>query len=197
MKTIVISGTPGCGKTTVSKQISEKLKTELISLNNLVIDKKFYENYDEERQTYIADFPKLNAYMNKILRKAYRRKTTYMIIEGHFADIVPNQYINLAIVLRCHPDILKDRLKKRNYPNTKINENIQAEILGNCTSYLIEKQLTCPLYEIDTSNKSIQEVSEIIIKMIENDKIYKKYQFGNIDWLGELSDKDRLMQFFD
>jgi adenylate kinase len=105
MKIIIISGTPGTGKTSISKLISKKLDAKLISLNKLIISKNFVERYDEERETYVADFIKLNKYLKKLIKNTKKEDIEYCIIEGHLADIVPNKYIDLVIVLKCNTDI--------------------------------------------------------------------------------------------
>jgi len=197
MRIIIITGTPGTGKTSISKLISKKLNAKFISLNKLIISKNFIEEYDEERQTYVADFIKLKKYLKKLIKDARQEDKKFCIIEGHFADIVPKKYIDLAIILRCHPDPLKQRLKNRNYNKKKINENIQAEILGTSTNYILQKNLKCPLYEIDTSNKTIKQISETIIEIIQENGFIDKYKIGKIDWLGELSNQNRLNEFFD
>ena len=56
MKNIIISGTPGCGKTSVAKEISNLANAKIISLNELAISGQFSNEYDEERKTYIVDF---------------------------------------------------------------------------------------------------------------------------------------------
>ena len=61
---------------------------------------------------------------------------------------------DLVIVLRCNPDVLKERLSTRNWKDAKIHENVSAEILGICTEESYE------LYgdnvqEIETCDKTI------------------------------------------
>jgi adenylate kinase len=196
MKTIIITGTPGCGKSTLTKKVSKILDSKFISINQLVHSEKFIEEYDEKRDTYIADFDKLIPYLIDAIEKAQNEQNDFFFIEGHFADIVPNKFIDIVIILRCHPDILKKRLEKRGYKESKVIENLQAEILGNSTNYILEKDLKCPIYEIDTSKKKIDEALEIIKKIIKNDKI-KNYEIGKIDWLCNLSKNNRLNEFFD
>jgi len=196
MEIIIITGTPGCGKTTITQEISQLEKSEYISLNELIVSKRFYENYDKKRDTYIADFDKMIPYVIKVIEKAKEKKLKYFFIEGHFADIIPKKFIDLVIILRCHPDVLRKRLEKRDYKESKIRENLQAEILGNSTNYILEKDLRCPIYEINTSNKSIDSIIKIIKDIINNEEINLK-SFCNIDWLCELSKKNRLNEFFD
>jgi len=196
MKLVIITGTPGCGKSTLTKKISERMDSIYISINKLVHSKRFIKDYDKKRDTYIADHDKLIPYLIDLIEKVKDSKDNYFFIEGHFADIIPNRFIDLVIILRCHPDILKRRLKKRNYKESKIRENIQAEILGNSTNYILEKNLDCPIYEIDTGAKTIKECQKIIEKIIKNREI-KNYKVGKIDWLCELSKKNRLNEFFD
>ena len=42
------------------------------------------------------------------------------IVEGHLAHLLP---CDRVVVLRCRPDILRERLAPRDYPEEKIAEN--------------------------------------------------------------------------
>ncbi|MHA1486411.1 MAG: AAA family ATPase, partial [Promethearchaeota archaeon] len=121
----------------------------------------------------------------------------YLIIESHFSDIVPGQYIDYVIILRCDPDELCIRLKERGYKKEKIRENIQSEILGNSANYFLNKQLNIPILEIDTTNNSIDVITKTITEILTGKVDVNKYIVGKIDWLEKLSQEDRLEQFFD
>lgn len=196
MKIIILSGTPGTGKTSVSRKISEIVDANSISLNELAISENFTLEYDKERDTYIVDFEKLKPYIANYIDVLKKQKQKYLIIEGHFSDIIPNKYIDYSFVLRCDPEYLYNRLKERDYNKKKIIENIQAEILGNCANYLIQKQLKSPIYEIDTTHLTIDSVAIIIMDIIVNNKNGEKYVIGKIDWLEKLARENRLSEFF-
>lgn len=198
MKKIIISGSPGTGKTTVSERISDSLgNSEVLSLNDIVLKKQYTIHYDKSRDTHVADFERLIPYITKKIQQFQKKNLEIVIIEGHFADIIPNKFIDCVIILRCHPDTLKERLTGRSYSKNKIYENIQAEILGNCTNYFIEKNLDKPIYEFDTSDKSAEESMQIIVKMIKGKINKDKYKVGKINWMEDLSNEDRLMEFFE
>ena len=197
MKIIIISGTPGTGKTTVSKRISEIIGAAVISLNEITVSKKFTLEYDKNRETYVVDFERLWPYILNQIEELNRNKTNILIIEGHFSDLVPNELIDIAVILRCDPDILYKRLEVRGYKLKKIIENIQAEILGNCVNFMIQKKIRIPILEIDTSYFSIDDLAQLIIELISNGKKLEEYFVGKIDWLEKLSVNDRLNQFFD
>ncbi len=197
MKIIIISGTPGTGKTSVSRKISEMVDANTISLNELAISENFTLEYDKKRDTYIVDFEKLIPYIAKYIDVLKKQKHKYLIIEGHFSDIIPNKFIDYSFVLRCDPEYLYNRLKERDYNKKKIIENIQAEILGNCANYLIQKQLKSPIYEIDTTHLTIDSVAIIIMDIIVNSKNGEKYVIGKIDWLEKLASENRLSEFFE
>ncbi|MBD3338006.1 MAG: AAA family ATPase, partial [Candidatus Lokiarchaeota archaeon] len=149
--------------------------------------------YDLIRDTQVVDSEKIIAELKKLIEKYNNEKKKYLIIESHFSDIVPNYLIDNCIVLRCEPDLLCERLKKRGYKEKKIIENVQAEILGNCVNYLIEKNLKIPIYEIDTSNKDPRSISNIIVDLIlRRKKNASKYIIGKIDWLKNVLDDDKL-----
>lgn len=50
------------------------------------------------------------------------------IVEYHGCDFFPERWFQLVFVLQCDNTILCDRLKKRNYKEKKIKENIECEI---------------------------------------------------------------------
>jgi len=197
MKNIIISGTPGCGKTSVARKISSLIDAEIISLNELAISDKFSFEFDKERDTYIVDFEIFLPFILDKIKEIKNQNYKYLIIESHFSDIIPNDYIDFVFILRCDPDELIKRLKEKNYNIKKIMENVQAEILGNSVNYFLQKKLTSTLFEIDTTKLSIESVAKIIINIIIEKKDVDNYYVGKINWLEKLFQEDRLQEFFD
>ena len=60
MKIIAASGTPGTGKTTLSKRLAKKLGYFYLDVNKLIIKNKLYEGYDKKRKTKVVDVSRLN-----------------------------------------------------------------------------------------------------------------------------------------
>lgn len=197
MKNIIISGTPGCGKTSVAKELSNLISGRIISLNELAISEDFSFEYDEDRKTLIVDFKIFLPYVLKKIKKINKINPSFLIIESHFSDIIPNKLVDYIFILRCFPDELVNRLKEKNYNSKKITENIQAEILGNCVNYFIKKKTKKPLFEIDTTHLTIESVAKTIKRIITGKENLQNYYIGKIDWLEKLYQEDRLKEFFD
>ena len=197
MKNIIISGTPGCGKTSVAKELSNLISGRIISLNELAISEDFSFEYDEDRKTLIVDFKIFLPYVLKKIKKIKKINPSFLIIESHFSDIIPNKIVDYIFILRCYPDELVNRLKEKNYNSKKITENIQAEILGNCVNYFIKKKTKKPLFEIDTTHLTIESVAKTIKRIITGKENLQNYYIGKIDWLEKLYQEDRLKEFFD
>jgi len=197
MKIIIISGTPGCGKTSVANELSKLINAKIFSLNELATSKDFSFEYDIDRKTYIVDFKIFLPYIMRKIKKIKKENPQFLIIESHFSDIIPNKYIDHIVILRCDPDELVNRLKGKNYNLKKITENVQTEILGNCVNYFIQKKTKKPLLEIDTTNLSIKSVAKTIEGILDGKEDGKKYYIGKIDWLEKLYQEDRLKEFFD
>ena len=51
------------------------------------------------------------------------------IIDWHSCDIFPQNWIDLVVVLRTDSTKLYDRLKARSYPERKLQENLDSEIM--------------------------------------------------------------------
>ena len=197
MKILVISGTPGTGKTTISYNISNYIEAKVISLNELAISENLIEKYDTKRETSVINRKKLISFIIELIKNYRKDALEFLIIESHFSDIVPEKYINYAIILRCDPDELYNRLKERGYGTDKIRENVQSEILGNCVNYFMNKPLGIPILEIDTTKLSIESITKIIIDILTKKRDTKNFYVGKVDWLEKLFQEDRLQMFFD
>ena len=197
MKIIIISGTPGCGKTSVAHELSKLIDTRIISLSELAVTDDFSFEYDKERKTYIVDFKIFLPYILKKIKIIKMNPSQFLIIESHFSDIIPNKYVDYIFVLRCDPDELVKRLQKKNFDLDKIRENVQSEILGNCVNYLVQKKIKKPIYEIDTTNLNIESVTKTINDIIFAKVDVENYYLGKIDWLKKLFQEDRLVGYFD
>ena len=132
MKTFIITGTPGTGKTTLAKALSKKLNYKYIDVNKIVNKYNISEGYDKKRKTKIVDIKKLNKYLLIEINKAKSKKSNGIIIDSHLSHYLPKKYVDLCIVVKCNLKTLKKRLKKKKYSKEKIRENLDSEIFDIC-----------------------------------------------------------------
>jgi adenylate kinase len=179
-KIFVISGTPGVGKTTVSKLLSLKLNANLICLGEIIEKEKIFKNIDLKRETRIVNVKKLSTIVKNLILEIKGD----IIIEGHFAQyVVSPEEVTSVFVLRRDPMDLKEILSKRGYRKSKIKENLFSEILDVCLVDSINQFGDEKVCELDLTRRKEKEVTEEIIKMIKKNK---KCRIGIVDWLGKL-----------
>jgi len=171
---IVIAGTPGVGKTTVARLLAERTGKPYVDLAEVVKREKFYTAYDAVRESYIVDVERLRGYLEKTL-------TCNEIIDTHVVEALPPSKVSVAIVLRLDPLVLRERLIKRGYPDLKVRENVEAEILDAVLISAVQSIGEERVYEVDTTGKSIAEVTEIITQILtKNGNLYRP---GGVNWL--------------
>ncbi|ACX72700.1 Adenylate kinase [Methanocaldococcus vulcanius M7] len=163
---IAITGTPGVGKTTVSKILEKKLGVRVINITEVVKKYKLYKEKDEDMDSYVIDFEKLEEFIKNI-----ETKEGVVILDGHVSHLLNPDY---TVVLRCDPEIVKERLEKRKYDRKKVLENVQAEILDVCLCESKGK-----VYEIDTTGRDVEDIVEEIMTAIK----FKKERKGVADWM--------------
>ena len=190
---IVITGTPGTGKSTLARIISKKVQAELFEINTTIVENELYDEWDENRNIPIIDDDKINNFFLNFIKKI--PNNTKLIAEGHYFEFISDEIINKIIILRTNPPKLKERLKSRNFSESKINENIQAEILGNIMGVIIHEYQNIPLLQVDTSNDNIEQSSRVIIDFI-NEKVSATKPSEFIDWLPILEEKKELEKYF-
>jgi len=140
---IVITGTPGTGKTTHAQLLVQSSPVPLkhINVGDLVKEKGLYESYDDEWQSYIVDDDKVIDEIEIMVPQGG------LILDWHTCDTFPERWADLVVVLRTNHTQLWGRLEQRsvhlthfcavhvnltgssNYPLKKIQENNESEIM--------------------------------------------------------------------
>ena len=130
MKVICVTGTPGTGKTTLSKKLANELGFLHFEVKNFISKNKIFEGYDKKRKTKIVDVKKLNKELIRTIKS--RNGINGIVIDSHLSHYLPRKYADLVIAAKCGIKELNKRLKKRKYHKNKIQENLQAEIFDIC-----------------------------------------------------------------
>jgi adenylate kinase len=202
---LLLTGTPGTGKTTISHLLAEKLGCQLVDINHLVEEKHLYTGLDPEKDYKIVDMDALEGELFKIVGEENVgdqkknssmdfstsidfskdsginfSKTSCIIIEGHLSHYFPQA--DLVVVFRTEPHTLEERLKKREWKAAKIRENLEAEALDICTWEAYQIHGT-KVHEVETTNITPEEAINIISEIINGKK---SFPVGNIDFSGYL-----------
>ncbi len=178
---VAITGTPGVGKTSVSKFLEDKGYC-VVDLHNIINKHGFLTGFDEKRDSKIVDIEKLNDFVSK----NYEKKDL-VFLESHLSHCMG--CVDKIILLRLHPNFLRKNLEKRGWSKEKIKENLEAEILDIILCESTELFSEENIFEIDTTDKKIEEVAETIIRIADNNFSHtKNYKIGNIDWSEEILD---------
>ncbi len=149
---IIITGTPGTGKTKVANAL-KKFGFKVIDFKKEVERCGAIVGFDKKRNSKIIDEEKITECFKKF-------SENFFVIESHLSHFIDPKFVETAVVLKCEPKELHRRLKKRGWNEKKIQENVEAEILDVILNETIENGHN-PLV-IDTTGKKPAEVAEII-----------------------------------
>ena len=162
-----ITGTPGTGKTSVARELERRDHT-VVRLTDTV--RPYIIEEDTRRQTLVVD----------VDRWVEEFEPVDGIVEGHLAHLLP---CDRVVVLRCRPDVLRERLAPRDYPEEKIAENAEAEALDVILIETLEEHPDEHVFEVDMTDLPISECADRIERFIRGEL---PPSYGSIDWTGYL-----------
>ncbi|KTG08214.1 adenylate kinase family protein [Haloferax profundi] len=164
---LVVTGTPGTGKTTAADLVADELDQRVVHLNQLVKDEGLWTERDEARDTLVVD---LDAVRDQL-------GDWDGIVESHLAHHLNADRI---VVLRCRPDVLEERLVERGEAEAKARENRESEALDVVLGEAVEFHGEDAVYEIDTTDRDPQAVADEIVAVAEGER---EPSAGTVDFI--------------
>ncbi|MFW6003459.1 MAG: adenylate kinase family protein [Halanaeroarchaeum sp.] len=166
---LAVTGTPGTGKTTATDILESDL--DVVHLNELIRREGLYTEVDEQRESVVAD---LDAVATRLETK------DDVVVDSHLSHYLD---VDEVVVLRCEPDELERRLRRRGASAAKAEENAESEALDVILSEAVHRHGEEHVYEIDTTDRSPEEVSAVIERVIAGDE---RPSAGTVDFTGYL-----------
>ncbi|MDX1611579.1 MAG: adenylate kinase family protein [Candidatus Thermoplasmatota archaeon] len=173
MATYALTGVPGTGKTTVAALLAETF--EVLEANELAEELGAIVGEDEERGASIVDEDVLST------EAPHALDGRQVLVEGGLAHFFAPDAV---VVLRCHPDALRERLNARDWPEAKVEENVMAETLDAITSEVAAEVA----WEIDTTETPPEEVARLTAALFKGETVTHPavHPLGGVDWTATL-----------
>lgn len=174
MPLYAITGTPGTGKTSVSSELRSR-GFEVIDMNEHIRSHGLLGALDPERDTHEVELEALNGSL-----ECYRHdEDRTVIMDSHLSHLMDCRAI---IVLRCHPDVLAERLRARGYSEAKVRENVQSEILDIILCEASDSDI--PVFEVDCSESDVSDSADAVAQIVKG--AVDVQPLGRTDWSSEM-----------
>ena len=165
---LIITGTPGAGKSYVAKLLEKELGLLRIDLHELIeSDPVLSSEYNKEKDCYDLDMDKVEELVKEILEENPRK---VMILDSHVAHHLSVDLVMAAVVIRCSDlKILETRLKERNYSLQKIKENLDVEIFDVCHDEALELGVDILVFDSSCGVNEKEVISKVEELLVERD----------------------------
>ncbi|KAB2068759.1 hypothetical protein ES319_A08G053800v1 [Gossypium barbadense] len=119
---ILVTGTPGTGKTTTSSALAEATNLRHINIGDLVKEKNLHDGWDDDLQCHVINEDLVCDELEDVMEEGGN------IVDYHGCDFFPERWFDLVVVLQTDNTVLYDRLSKRGYEGAKLSNNMECEI---------------------------------------------------------------------
>lgn len=153
---VVVTGTPGTGKTTVTERLETDL--DVVHLNDVVREHDLYTEVDEARDSLVVDLEAVAEWLGD---------RDDVLVESHLAHHLD---ADGCVVLRCRPEELEGRLRERGEPDPKAEENAESEALDVVLAEAVDAFGAEDVYEIDTTDRSPAAVADDVEAVLAGDR---------------------------
>ncbi|HEX9260899.1 MAG TPA: adenylate kinase family protein [Candidatus Bathyarchaeia archaeon] len=189
-KVILITGTPCVGKTSVARELAQRLDALYINLTEFSKKYNLAMGEDEMRHTTVIDENKMH---QKLAETINITEKSDIVVDGHYAPAVtPKGKVTLVFVLRRNPIELHEIMVKNGFKDRKLWENLASEILDSCLVDALQAQNREKVCELDVSGKPVAEIVNDILAVLNG---CKKCRAGGIDWLGMLEQQGKIDEY--
>jgi adenylate kinase len=167
---VAITGTPGTGKSTTCAVLSSRGYL-VIDLDDLARREGLVVGRDPVRGTDEIDV--------EALRERIRLPAKIAFLKSHYSHLMD---VNLALVLRCRPSVLRVRLEARGWPAEKVRENVEAEAIDVITQEAVGRLPF--VYEVDTTGQTVERAADAVLAILQGKT--EGHEPGSVDWSSEV-----------
>ncbi|MGN6622568.1 MAG: adenylate kinase family protein [Candidatus Nitrosocosmicus sp.] len=186
---IIISGTPGVGKHTVSIELSKMWNGfSILDINKVILSKNLFISSESKNE---IDLKKTFDLLKSLL---FTKEYHNSIIVGHLAPyVIDPSLIDFVVILRRNPFELKKVYQERSYSKKKIHDNLVSEILGIISHDFLEKFDRKDISELEINGNVLPSFYAEKITDMYNNKALR--EFGMIDWLPLIQNNPQTFKF--
>lgn len=110
------------------------------------------------------------------------------VVYGHLLPYVLKEGdVRKVVVLRCEPRTLAKRLRARGYSKGKIQENVEAELIGTVSFDATKEMGAGKTFECDTTKSTPSEAAELVVSIISGHGRPQRF-----DWMPRYSSPVKL-----
>merc|ERR1712224_133300 len=161
---VLITGTPGTGKTSLSSIVAEQTGFSHIEIGKCVKDHNLHDGWDADLSCHILNEDKVCDFLEDRMAQGGN------VVDHHGCDWFPERWFDHILVLQTENGILYNRLEERGYTGRKLQENMECEIMH----VIVEEARESYREEIVKVLKSTVEDQEnnvdVILSLINSDK---------------------------
>ncbi len=156
-RVFAVTGTPGSGKTTLCAHFEAQGYT----VESVIELAKRFDCLGEEDASDGA----APVDVHKLADAWIDESEGTVFVDGHLSHLLE---IDAIVLIRCHPDVLKQRLEERGYNEAKVRANVEWEMIAGTWSEIIEFELDVPVLEVDAGLATSEELALEILQWIDD-----------------------------
>lgn len=164
-----MAGTPGVGKSAFARLLAKKLNAKLLRLDQWVRERGI--GGPAENGVWEVD-PK------QMAREFSKVTWGDVVVEGSLSHYLPSELLSAVVVLRLHPKLLEQRLRRRGYDQEKIRQNVEAEAIDLVLVESLERHGN-RVYQLDLTGKRVEEAVGKFLRAFRSGKRVME----RVDWL--------------
>src|SRR3989454_2898034 len=163
---VAITGTPGTGKSSACDVLAKRGYV-VVDLDEIARREGLIVGRDEKRGTDEVDVDALRAGLRIPAKVAF--------LKSHYSHRMD---VNLAVVLRCRPSVLRARLEARGWPPKKVRENVEAEAID----VILQEAVAPPpfVFEVGTTKATPSGTAQAILAILPGKT--NGHETGTVGW---------------